>query len=472
MSEIRTRFAPSPTGFMHVGNVRTALFAWLYARSTGGAFILRVEDTDKAREVEGSVEHIIESLDWLGLDRDEDPVKGGAYGPYKQSERLEIYKRYANELIAKGLAYADPFTEEEVEKFREEAKLKKKPFLFREYRPEDTPTPDDWYGKVSIRFKTTNVKRWHWNDITRGELTAGEEALDDFVIIKADGYPTYNFAHVIDDHEMKITHVIRGQEFIPSVPKFLSLYEALEIEPPVFITAPPIMSKEGGKKLSKREGAKDVLAYRNEGYSPDAINNFLASMGWNDGTEKEIFTRDELIAAFDPSRIQRSGAKFDETKLNWIAWQHASAQIAKNPSEFLLSHKIDQQNINDDFARLAATKSRSVEDFLEQYSIYTNSPTIHIDTFDLSQVDASLDKQTAKHYISETIKTLTNLTDYSALHVEEALRAKMTELEASPRAYLNLIRWAITNSKVSPNLFEMIAIIGQDEILYRLNKSL
>ena len=383
-----------------------------------------------------------------------------------------MYKKYVQQLIDEGKAYADPFTPEEVDEFRKQAKEEKKPFLFRNFRPDETGTPDDWYKNVSIRFKTTDVKRTEWKDIVRGDLSAGEEALDDFVIMKADGYPTYNFAHVVDDHEMQITHVIRGEEFIPSVPKFLALMEALEFERPEFITVPPILNANGGKKLSKRDGAKDVLEYRDDGYTPDAINNFLASMGWNDGSEREIYTLNELKVAFGADRIQKSGAKFDETKLDWIAWQHAAGEIEKNPIEFLRRHEVADDKLNEDFAKLAATKSRTTDDFLSQYKIYSESPTISLQSFDLSQVDKELDNETAFTYIRATIDTLQELNDYSSESVEQALRGKMEELEASPRSYLNLVRWAITNSKVSPNLFDMISIIGKDEIIYRLNKAL
>ena len=221
MSEqkVVTRFAPSPTGFMHVGGVRTALYAWLLARKNNGQFILRIEDTDKEREVEGSIAHIQDSLKWLGLDWDQ--------GPYIQSERLDLYKKYADKLKEKGFAYSD---------------------------------------EGALRFKIIEKKRTDWHDEVWGDLTAGPEALEDFVIIKSDGYPTYNFAHVVDDIEMKVTHVMRGQEFISSTPKFLAVYEALGVKPPFFATTPPILGADGNKKLSKRDGAKDILDYKQEGY--------------------------------------------------------------------------------------------------------------------------------------------------------------------------------------------------------------
>lgn len=312
MRKVVTRFAPSPTGFMHVGGVRTALFAWLHARKHGGSFILRIEDTDKAREVEGSVAHIIESLKWLGLDWDEGPDLGGPHGPYLQSERLSTYHDYARKLVAAGHAYPDPYSEEQIEAFRKAAEAEKRPFLFREHRPKEAK---EWDGKAPLRFRVPEVKRYEWEDLTRGTLSAGEEALDDFVLIKADGYPTYNFAHVIDDLLMEVTHIVRGQEFISSTPKFLSLYDALGIERPAIATVPVILGEEGTKKLGKRDGAKDLLQYREEGYLPEAMVNFLALLGWHPEGDEEIFSKDELVRLFDISRVQKGGARFDEEKL-------------------------------------------------------------------------------------------------------------------------------------------------------------
>jgi glutamyl-tRNA synthetase len=314
--DVRTRFAPSPTGFMHVGGVRTALYAWLFARKHGGQFILRIEDTDKEREVEGSIGHIMESLRWLGIEWDEGIDKGGPYEPYLQSARLDTYKKYAEELIAKGFAYPDPYTQEELEAFRKQAEAEKRPFLFRDHRPK---TSAEWDGTTPLRFKVPEIKRTEWHDEVMGELSAGEEALDDFILIKGDGYPTYNFAHVVDDIEMKITHVMRGQEFVASTPKFLSLYDALGVPHPAFATLPPILGESGTKKLGKRDGAKDILEYRAEGYLPEAMMNFLALLGWHpSGDGSEVLGAEDLIAAFDIEKVQKAGARFDEEKLLFL----------------------------------------------------------------------------------------------------------------------------------------------------------
>ena len=318
--KVTTRFAPSPTGFMHVGGVRTALYAWLWAKKNNGTFILRLEDTDKEREVEGSLEHIIASLKWLGINWNEGPDIGGPNAPYKQSERLDTYRKYAQKLIEKGMAYADPYSKEELETFRKKAEEEKRPFLFRDHRPDNPPA---WDGTLPLRFKTP-IKKYSWNDLVRGDLEAGVEAVDDFILIKSDGYPTYNFAHIIDDLLMGVTHIMRADEFISSTPKFLALYEALEIERPLFVTLPPILGESGNKKLGKRDGAKDILDYKKEGYLPEAMMNFLALIGWNpgEGDDTEVMTEKDLIEKFDISHIHRAGGRFNEEKLLWLNKEH------------------------------------------------------------------------------------------------------------------------------------------------------
>ncbi len=333
-SPVVTRFAPSPTGFLHIGGVRTALYAWLFARQNAGTFILRIEDTDKAREVTGSIEHIQQSLSWLGIDWDFGPDKPGPFGSCLQSDRLETYKKYVEQLIKKGLAYPDPYTQEEVDVFRAEAEATKRPFLFRDHRPESIMP---WDGKTPVRFRVPEIKRYQWQDVVRGDLEAGEEALDDFIILKADGYPTYNFAHIIDDLEMGVTHVMRGEEFISSTPKFLSLYDALEIPYPTFVTLPPIMGPDGKKKLSKRDGAKDLLDYQADGYLPEAMANFLALIGWNPGGERELFNPKELLTAFSLEKIQKSGGAFNEDKLRWMNKEYLGTLPADQQLEYVLA---------------------------------------------------------------------------------------------------------------------------------------
>lgn len=322
-TKVVTRFAPSPTGFMHVGGVRTALYAWAWAKKNNGTFILRIEDTDRAREVEGSISHIMESLTWLGITWDEGPDIGGPHAPYIQSERLDIYNKYAQMLIDKGYAYPDPYSEEEVALFRQKAAEEKRAFLYRDHRPE---TFGIWDGSQSLRLKVPHVTSYTWVDAVRGELSAGEEALDDFILIKSDGYPTYNFAHIVDDLEMGVTHIMRADEFIASIPKFLSLYEALGIVPPVFVALPPILGKDGTKKLGKRDGAKGILEYRDDGFLPEAMMNFLALTGWHPEGDKEFMSKDEFIALFDINKIHSGGAMVNDDKLLWMNKEYMKQQ--------------------------------------------------------------------------------------------------------------------------------------------------
>jgi glutamyl-tRNA synthetase len=343
--KVVTRFAPSPTGFMHVGGVRTALYAYLYAKKHNGTFILRIEDTDKEREVSGATEHIMKSLRFI-LSGDETlekidpwdfgPNNPGEFGSCIQSERLDIYNNYAQKLFDAGLAYTDPYSNDEITAFREQSERAKAPFLYRNHRPKEFSSV--WDKTKPLRFKTPTIGRTDWSDAVRGKLTAGAEALDDFIIMKSDGYPTYNFCHIVDDIEMGVTHVMRGEEFIPSTPKFISMYSALQtvlpeksIELPIFVTLPPILGETGTKKLSKRDGAKDVLEYHTEGYLPEALANYLALQGWNPGGEQEIFTMNELIDLFNISRIQKSGARWNEDKLLWVNKKHMTDKYKEHP---------------------------------------------------------------------------------------------------------------------------------------------
>ena len=286
-----TRFAPSPTGYIHIGNLRSAIYPYLIAKQSNGTFILRIEDTDQARYVEGATELIEDTLQWIGLDWDEGPERGGANGPYYQTERKDIYVEWAKKLIAAGRAYADPTDSETVNKYREEANKNKVPFLYRNYRPDNTP---EWQPGLPLRFKA-QPKAYDYHDEVFGDLHMGPETQDDFILIKADGLPTYNFAHIVDDACMGVTHVLRGQEYLPSMGNYLALYEALGLERPKFVHLPHILAPSGNKKLGKRDGAKSAADYRKDGILPEAMLNFLACLGWNDGTEDEIYSKEDLI---------------------------------------------------------------------------------------------------------------------------------------------------------------------------------
>ena len=464
--KIRTRFAPSPTGFMHVGNARTALFAYLFAVRSEGDFILRIEDTDQQRLIEGSVKHIIESLHWLGIRWDEGPDIGGDFGPYSQSERLDIYQKYAKILVDKGLAYPEVYSNEEIQEFRDQAKASKRPFLYRRHRPENPPA---WDGKKALRLRADPIERKSWVDAIRGDLTAGEDSLDDFIILKADGFPTYNFAHIIDDHEMQITHIVRGEEFLSSMPRFIALYEALDIEPPVFITAPPILNKNGGKKLSKRDGARDVLEYQQLGYPPAAVANFLATMGWSDGTEKEIFTHTDLKEEFDIFRIQSSGAKFDEERLTWISGRHIREMSVEKLYESIDSgfwpEASERFGMEYKMSVLALTQERlkffgELEDLTSFFFEY--------EIPDTSLVIKKLDQETARELLVLAKSRIEQVDQWTDSQIENNLRAMVEESSISAGKLFRLIRVSVVGGEVAPGLFETIHLLGKDAVLKRI----
>ena len=472
MKEVRTRFAPSPTGFLHVGNVRSALFPWLIAKQAGGTFILRVEDTDQAREVEGAVQIMHETLGWLGLTWEEGPDIGGPVGPYTQSERGDIYQAWAEKLIASRRAYADIRTPEELTQLRDQAKAAKKPFLAREFRPENTPA---WQPGMPLRFKS-EPKAYKWHDAVMGDLSAGPEVVDDFIILKSDGLPTYNFAHIVDDAEMGITHVVRGLEYIASVPKYLNLYEAFELEVPVLAHVPHIMGEDGKRKLSKRDGAKSILDYRDQGYTPEAMLNFLASMGWNDGSEQEIFSREELIKKFSLERVQKSGARFDEQRLNWMngSW-------------------IRNLDINDIYTRCQdfwgpeATGADDnykkqvlglVQERLKYFAELPELTTFFFTDLPISPELISGNKQLKKLEnfevtdLLEQAKATFEQSDFSVEDLTNRLNQLLEITGQKPGILFSLIRIATTQAPFSPALADTLHVLGKETTLRRIDAQL
>src|SRR3989344_3110014 len=484
MDKVITRFAPSPTGFLHVGGVRTALYAWLWARKNKqnkGKFILRIEDTDKKREVAGSVEHIIKSLQWLGLDWDEGPDIGGAHAPYKQSERVDIYKKYADILVEKGLAYGDPYTPEEINSFRAKAEEEKKPFLYRKHRPKNPPY---WDGTIPLRLKTS-PKIYKWHDVVRGELEAGEEAVDDFILIKSDGYPTYNFAHIIDDLLMHVTHIFRADEFISSTPNFLALYEALEITRPEFVTLPPILGEAGGKKLGKRDGAKDIMDYEKEGYLPEAMFNFLALIGWNPGKgdNREVLTKEEIIESFNLEHIQKAGAKFNVEKLDWLNKEH----IKLLPAEVVENKILEWLPEN---MRESAIAPKLVPVILERISKWSDVKTMaevgELDFFfQAPKMEFSSDNFKEKllykdatpekiaNNLKLAVKALENLPEenFTKEDVKNSLMLVADALESRGQL-LHPVRFALSGKDKSPDPFIIASIIGKNETISRLQKAI
>lgn len=471
---VRTRFAPSPTGFMHVGGVRTALFAWLLAKQAGadGTFILRIEDTDKQREVEGSIEQIANSLRWLGITWNEGIDVGGTHAPYIQSQRLTIYRAWAEKLIDSGRAYADPYTPAELEALREQAKKEKRPFLYRNHRPENPPV---WDGSQPLRFKS-DPKAYTWQDAVMGELSAGPDAIDDFILIKSDGFPTYNFCHIVDDAEMGITHVLRSQEFLASTPKFLNLYEALGLTHPTLATLPFVMAIDGKKKLGKRDGAKDILEYAKEGYLPEAMMNFLATLGWNDGTEQEVFTADELTASFSLERVQKSPARFDEQRLLWLNGQHIRQlpldDLMERVASFWPDSAIDAPTERKrEVLALVQDRLKTLADLPTMTSYFFEEPRQ-----DWSLISDNKQLSALSHEDIQTLITTAKVALSDSDFTPEALQITLNGLiEATgqkPGILFSLIRIVVSWAPFSPALNETLAALGKETVLQRIQTSL
>lgn len=473
MTSIRTRFAPSPTGYIHVGNVRAALFPWLLAKQQEGAFVLRIEDTDQARLVEGAQDLILDTLEWLGIDWDEGPRKGGNFGPYIQTERREHYLKWAQKLIDKGLAYADPYTPEEVTAFRDQAKAEKRAFLYRDHRPENPPA---WDGSQALRFKVPEIKRYTWNDPVMGELSAGPEALDDFILVKSDGLPTYNFAHIVDDYEMGITHVIRGLEYISSIPKYLSLYDALEIEWPVLACLPHIMAPDGKKKLGKRDGAKSVQEYKDQGILPEAMLNFLASMGWNDGTEQEIFTRSELIEKFSLERVQRSGARFDEQRLLWLNGQHIRLldlnDLYERVADFWPASAAGvNQEKKMQILILVQDRLKTLLDLPLLTEYFFAEPTPDWQMVDDNKQLKKLERQELVALLEATKQAL-SMSEFDATSIQNTLNSLLETTGQKPGILFSLIRLAVSWAPFSPALNDTLAALGKESAIRRLDTAI
>ena len=472
MTSVRTRFAPSPTGFLHVGGIRTALFAFLVAKQAKGTFVLRFEDTDKKREVPGSAEHLISSLKAIGIEYDEGPDVGGPFGPYIQSQRLDHYQAWAERLIEQGRAYTDPYTSEEMQSFRDEAAAQKRAFRYRDYRPEHPPV---WDGTQPLRFRS-DPKSYTYHDEVMGDITTSPEVVDDFILIKSDGYPTYNFAHIVDDAEMHISHVIRGQEFISSMPNYLALYEALGLERPIFAHLPHIMNEQGNKKLGKRDGAKDVLDYIRDGYLPEAMISFIATMGWNDGTEQEIFTKQELINSFSLNRVQKSGARFDEKRLLWMNGQFIRElnldELAGRIEYFWPeSAKKHSENYKKEVLKLAQDRLKTFKDLPALTSYFFEEP---IPDLSLITENKQLRKLTPAEIVDilRTSRDALMQSDWTAEAIQETLNQLLEQTGQKPGTLFSLVRIATTWAPFSPQLNDTLRLLGQETTLARLQRAI
>lgn len=472
--EIITRFAPSPTGYIHIGNVRSAIYPYLLAKQNNGKMILRIEDTDRARYVEGATELIEDTLEWLGLNWDEGPIVGGPHGPYFQSERMEIYHKWARKLIESGRAYADPTPPEKIAEYREKCNQEKVPFLYRNFRPENTP---EWEPGIPLRFKA-EPKSYTWHDEVMGDMHAGPEVLDDIILIKKDGYPTYNFAHIVDDAEMGVTHVMRGVEYLSSTPNYLALYEALHLTQPKLVSLPHILAPQGNKKLGKRDGAKSVTEYRDDGVLAEAMLNYLACLGWNDGTEQEIYTKDELIKNFSLDRIQNSGARYDETKLLWLNGQWIRRIFTEQGADTLYARTTNfWPEIANDFSdeykikvlSIIYDRLKTLSDLREMTTYFFEDPRIDIDTLINNKFVKKLSEAEVEELLKLTIAKLTDLKEWNADNIQAILNELLTETGKKPAELFSLIRIAISFAPFSPALNLTMDVLGREITLARLN---
>lgn len=477
-AEVRVRFAPSPTGEPHVGNIRTALFSWLYARHSGGTFVLRIEDTDVARTVEGALETILGSLKWLGLDWDEGPSVGGDYGPYVQSERLELYQRAAERLLEGGHAYRCSCSPERLQEMRDEQRrLKQPPGYDRLCRdlPDEERAEREAAGVTGVvRFKMPRDGETSADDLIRGRVTFANETIDDFVLLKSDGFPTYHLASVVDDHAMRITHVLRADEWLSSTPRHVRLYEALGYEKPLFAHLPIILGPDRSK-LSKRHGAVSVLYYRDAGYLPEAMCNFLALLGWSLDDHTEIISLEELVENFSIERIGKAGAIFSQEKLTWMNGMYIR-QLDREDLVHRISATLDvtlppsvPRPVSRDMVRaitpLVQERLKTLADATELMEFFfLDEPTPAPDLLE----QKGLDRASTARAIEVAISRVSNLQEWTAEALEGELRPLAEELEIKTGQLFGALRVAVTGRKAAPPLFETMAVLGRERCLPRM----
>ncbi len=477
-SQVRVRFAPSPTGEPHVGNLRTALFNWLFARRHGGQFILRVEDTDRERYVSGAIEAILDSLRWLGLDWDEGPGVEGPHGPYLQSQRLEVYQRVAQELIDKGYAYLCHCSRERLEEIRREQQRRRLPPAGYDRHCRDL-SPQERQECIAqgivpvVRFKMPLSGEASVDDLIRGGVTWQNELLDDFVLLKSDGYPTYHLANVVDDHLMEISHVMRAEEWLSSTPRHLHLYQALGYEPPLFAHLPMILGPDRSK-LSKRHGATSILEYRTEGFLPEAMVNFMALLGWSLDDKTDIMSRDVLIEHFSIERIGKAGAIFDKEKLSWMNGiyirQLSLDTLAEKVMPFLERDLTGEMaSVDKEYLKrvvpLVQERLKTLADSAE-VTAYFFQDELSYDPHLLVQKDMDVDS--TLNALRRALDVLDNLADFDARSLEEALRSTSSELGLSGRQFFGVLRVATTGRVAAPPLFETMEVLGRVRCVSRI----
>ncbi|HCY76025.1 MAG TPA: glutamate--tRNA ligase [Ignavibacteriales bacterium] len=471
----RVRFAPSPTGYLHVGGLRTALYNYLFAKRNNGTFVLRIEDTDRNRYVEGAVENLIKALNWAGLNYDEGPEVGGNSGPYLQSERLDIYKKYADELIEKGKAYYCFCTPERLKSLKEEQEKQKLPqakydkHCLNLSKEEIANNLAAGIAKV-VRLNVEQNNTIKFDDIIREHVEFESNNVDDQVLIKSDGYPTYHLANVVDDHLMKITHVIRGEEWLSSTPKHVLLYDAFGWERPIFAHLPLLLNPDRSK-LSKRQGDVAVEDYRDKGYLKDALINFVALLGWNAGDDKEFYYMDDLISCFSLERVNKAGAIFDLQKLNWLNAEHLRKKSDSELLEMLKSEiqksKFKNGNYSDKFLLLIIQSMKErvsfIKEFIDTCTYFYEAPTEYEQKAIEKNWKPDIPDQLIK--LKEEIASLNNPTkeDY-----EHALAKVSEELNVGKGKLIHPLRLAVSGQSTGPGMFDLLFILGKDEVVKRI----
>ncbi len=487
-SPVRVRFAPSPTGLLHIGGLRTALYNWLFARQHGGTVVLRIEDTDQARYVDEAEADIIDSLEWAGLDYDEGPNVGGPHEPYRQSERTEIYRRYADQLVANGFAYYAFDTPEEIDAMRE--RLQKAGEAAPAY---DAHTRLQMVNSLTlpesevrsrleagdhhvIRLKVPEHETVRFEDMVRGWVAFETSTLDDQVLLKSDGLPTYHLANVVDDHLMEITHVVRGEEWLPSVPKHLLLYDYLGWEPPKMAHLPLIMSPTGGK-LSKRNAEKvgipvSVREYREAGYEPAALLNFLAFLGWNPGDEREIFSLKELVEAYSIERTGQSGVQFNLDKLRWYNAHYVRAMSREDladrvrPALSAAGYAVDDRTLLN-VVDLLHERIEFVADFVPESQFFFEDPK----EYEAAGVKKRW-KADSADLLERFASRIQRLDPFGADALETELRSLADEEAVGAGRIIHPTRLAVSGRTAGPSLFEMLEVIGQEAVVRRMRKAI
>jgi glutamyl-tRNA synthetase len=478
---VRVRYAPSPTGFPHVGNIRTALFNWLFARHTGGKFIVRIEDTDVARTVPGALEAILDSLRWLGLDWDEGPEVGGNFGPYFQSERLAIYQEIADRLIKEGYAYNCYCSSERLEAMRaEQTRQKLPPGYDRHCRSLIEAERDQKIAegvKPVVRFKTPFGGKTCFQDLLRGEVSFENSTIDDFVLLKSDGYPTYHLANIIDDHLMQISHVLRAEEWLSSTPRHIMLYNAVGFEPPIFAHLPMILGPDRSK-LSKRHGATALTDYRDQGYLPETMFNFLALLGWSLDEKTELFSRQELVEYFSLERVSRTAAIFNREKLDWMNGVYIRGldldDFIKRVLSFVdkalppeIERPLDQEYLKR-ILPLVKERAKTLAEVKDLISFFYEE---HFNISPDSLLIKGVDRLNTDQAYIQAQKIIANI-PWTTGELEKGFRVLAEQLCLKPGQLFSSLRMAITGRAVSPPLFETMEAMGKERVQAHIREAI